>query len=203
MGDEAQDSDRLPVVNIVGEKVALGPLRRDLIPLYQRWRNDYEVQRTFGDLPRPVTVEGQTAWYERAAVADDAHWFTVYELPTYRPVGRTDLFDIDWRHHTALFGMMIGEADARGRGYGTEVTRLMLVYAFTALGLHSVALETDEFNLAGRRAYAKAGFREGGRRRARTWLAGRWWDAVYMDCLADEFESPVLARIFVPDEPRG
>ena len=31
-----------PIVNIVGEKVALGPLRRDLLPLYHKWSNDFE-----------------------------------------------------------------------------------------------------------------------------------------------------------------
>jgi hypothetical protein len=28
-----------------GEKVALGPHRRDLLPVYQRWINDFEVTR--------------------------------------------------------------------------------------------------------------------------------------------------------------
>jgi hypothetical protein len=34
-------------------------------------------------------------------------------------------------------------------------------------------------------------------------MGGRLWDEVYMDCLASEFASPVLGRVFVPDEPRG
>ncbi len=36
-----------------------------------------------------------------------------------------------------------------GRGYGTETTRLMLDYAFTALGLHNVMLTVFVFNAAG------------------------------------------------------
>lgn len=39
-------SDRKPIVNITGERVALGPLRRDLIPTHQRWFNDFETDRT-------------------------------------------------------------------------------------------------------------------------------------------------------------
>lgn len=64
-------------------------------------------------------------------------------------------------------------------------------------------LTVAEFNIAGRRAYERAGFRECGRRRQCRWLAGRLWDEISMDCLATEFESPVLATIFVPDEPRS
>ncbi len=34
-------------------------------------------------------------------------------------------------------------------------------------------------------------------------MNGRYWDLVYMDCLAEEFASPVLDRVFAPDRPRG
>ena len=63
-------------------------------------------------------------------------------------------------------------------------------------------LTMTEFNLAGRRAYERAGFKEFGRRRQCRWMNGRLWDDVYMDCLATEFESPVLSRVFVPDQAR-
>jgi RimJ/RimL family protein N-acetyltransferase len=192
----------LPIINIVGERIALGPLRRDLIPTYQRWRNDFYVARTTGDLPKPVTLEEQEAWYERAATSPDAHWFIIYEIDGWRPIGRTDLFEIDARNRSALYGIMISEADARGKGYGTETTRLMLDYAFTALGLHSVMLDVSEYNLAGRRAYEKAGFREIGRRRQCDLLNGHFYDLIMMDCIATEFESPVLSKVFAPDEAR-
>ena len=94
---------------------------------------------------------------------------------------------------------MIGEPDARGRGYGTEAMRLLLDYAFTALGLHSVMLLVYEFNPAARRCYEKAGFRESGRRRDARWCNGRFWDEIYMDILADEFESPVLRESLQPE----
>lgn len=200
MSDEQDQSQ--PILNIIGEKVALGPLRRDLIPLYARWRNDFYVQRTFGDLPRPASIEDRTKWFENQATTTDAHWFTIYEKETLRPIGITDLFNVDFRWRVCSFGMMIGEADGRGKGYGTEVVRLMLDYAFTALGLNNVMLSVAEYNLAGRRAYEKAGFKEFGRRREADIMNGVVYDEVYMDCIASEFESPVLGRIFVPDVPR-
>jgi diamine N-acetyltransferase len=191
-----------PVVNILGERVALGPLAREHIPLIARWRNDFHVQRTFGDIPRGRTIEAITANYESAATGSDAYWFMIYERETWRPIGHTDLFDLDWRGRTCTFGILLGEADARGKGYGTEATRLMLDYAFTALYLHSVMLNTDSYNLAGQAAYRKAGFKEFGRRRQCSFLNGELHDFVYMDCLATEFSSPVLSQVFVPDTPR-
>ncbi len=192
-----------PNLNIVGEQVALGPIRRDLLPTYQRWVNDFATLRTLAIPPRPMTLEEETAWYDRVAVSDGAHVvFTIYERATARPIGNTEWHGIDFRNRTAGYGVLIGETDCRSKGYGTETTRLMLDYAFTALGLHSVMLTVYSFNPAGIRAYTKAGFRECGRRRACRFMGGRFWDEIYMDCLASEFESPVLARIFAPDAPR-
>ena len=48
--------DERPVINIEGELVALGPLRRDLLQLYQRWINDLVAARGLGAF-LPITVE--------------------------------------------------------------------------------------------------------------------------------------------------
>ncbi len=192
------------IVSIMGEKVALGPIRRDLVPLYQRWINDFTLLRTLR-IPRPSTFEEILARYEAEVVEEQKRrvvYFTIYDRATLQPIGRTDLGDINYRDRSANFSIEIGEANYRGRGYGTETTKLMLDYAFTALGLHNVALETWEYNLAAQRAYAKAGFRETGRRRQAKFMNGKLWDIVYMDCLATEFVSPVLNQILVPDELR-
>jgi RimJ/RimL family protein N-acetyltransferase len=189
-----------PIVNIIGERVALGPRRRDHIPLHQRWANDFAIARNLGPFG-PVTIERETAHYERIATADDYLSFTIYERASWRPVGSTELMHVEYRNGCADFGIFIGEAEARGKGYGTETTRLMLDYAFVALGLRNVALTVAEWNVAGQQAYAKAGFREYGRRRQCWPMGGRWWDEIHMDALATEFESPVLGRTFVPDAP--
>lgn len=192
-----------PVINVEGQLVALGPYRRDHIPIYQAWINDFATIRTLEIPPGPMTAEQETAWYDTMTSSSSTASFVIYERSTRRPVGGTNLHEIDYRHRTASFGIMIGATDCRGKGYGTEATRLMLDYAFTALGLHSVMLTVYAFNLAGQRAYAKAGFKEIGRRRECRWMGGRLWDEIYMDCLAQEFVSPGLDRIFVPDVPRS
>ena len=128
--------------------------------------------------------------------------FTIYERETARPIGNTGLHGIDYRNSRATFGIMIGETDARGRGFGTEATRLMLDYAFTALGLRNVMLTVFAFNPAGIRAYEKAGFKEFGRRRQCRAMGGKLCDEVYMYCLPSESESPVLGRVFAPEDRR-
>ena len=201
---EAGPPRAAPLVNIVGEKVALGPLRKDLVPTYMRWFNDFRTLRTMLAVPLPLTLEQEQQWYERVITRNETNTMvTIFELSTNRPVGNTDLHKIDYRNRTAEFGIAIGEPDARGKGYGTEATQLMLDYAFTALGLHTVMLRVFAYNLAGIRAYTKAGFKEFGRRRECHFMGGKYWDVIYMECLATEWgPSPVLAEIFKPDEPR-
>ena len=52
------------------------------------------------------------------------------------------------------------------------------------------------------RAYEKAGFKEFGRRQSHRSGGGELRDEIFMQCLSDEFESPVLGRTFAPDGPR-
>jgi RimJ/RimL family protein N-acetyltransferase len=181
-----------PIINITGDKVALGPIRRDLLSLYHRWINDFEVTRTLAARLRPMTWEAEEGWYERASKGDGAAMFTIYERATMRPVGTTGLEEIDYFHRTAEFGLLIGEKECWGKGYGSETTRLILDYGFTVLGLHNIMLTVYSFNERGLRAYTRAGFREIGRRREAIRLGGEAHDVVLMDCLATEFHSTVL-----------
>src|SRR5262249_30466323 len=184
-----------PILNIVGEKVALGPRRRDLLPLYQRWMNDFEVTRTLAVGWRPITWEFEEAWWARASQDDRDVGFTIYECASLRPIGTTALHDVDHMNRTATFGIVIGEKDCWGKGYGTEATVLTLDYAFTGLGLHNVMLTVYANNERGLRAYTRAGFRVMGRRREALRRGGQAYDVVFMDCLATEFEGSVLRRL--------
>ena len=202
MSDAVQPTSERPIVNIQGRLVALGPLRRDLVPAYVRWDNDYGTRRT--DDPaeaRPVTLEEHLNDYDewvRSAAARRIR-FTVYEVATWRPIGMTILRDLNWQSRNAVFGITIGEPDCRGKGYGTEATGLTLDQAFTVMGLHTVLLDVLATNPAGLRAYEKAGFREIGRWRESALISGRYYDTVFMECLARDFKSPVLAKVFAPD----
>jgi diamine N-acetyltransferase len=197
---EATGREEASIVNITGDLVALGPVRRDLLALYQRWINDFSMLRTLGLVPIPTTAEQEAGAYDQhvQAVGERDIVFTIYERASGRAIGRAGLHEVDYRNSSATYSIFIGEADCRGKGYGTETTRLILDDAFTTLGLHNVMLTVVAFNAAGLRAYEKAGFREIGRRRQCRLVAGFLWDDVYMDCLASEFTPGSGPRIGPP-----
>jgi diamine N-acetyltransferase len=177
-----------------GEKVGLGPLRRDLVARYARWMNDLAVRRGTGSAGIQTTP-AEEAWFERTAESDggrrptSAH-FTVRELANGQPVGTTSLMGIDAFAGTARFGILIGEG--RGQGFGTEATRLTLDWGFHVLALRNVTLEVLPWNRAAIRAYERAGFRRIGVRRGAALDWGERCDEILMDAIPEEFESPVL-----------
>jgi RimJ/RimL family protein N-acetyltransferase len=187
-------SDDLDFI-IVGEKVALGPLRRDLAGVYARWMNQAEVRRGL-DYLGVSTVESQEKWVEDN-IARGAEYnpkgveFTVYDRGDSAPVGTAGLFGISHAHGFADFAIYLGER--RGQGLGTEATRLALDFAFHVLQLRNVLLETLEWNVAGLTAYERAGFRRLGVRRGARVSRGRPTDIVLMDAVPEDFGPSVLA----------
>jgi diamine N-acetyltransferase len=188
-----------PIVNIIGEKVALGPLRRDLMPLNVKWFNDFEIAALNGLPLRPTSAEAQDVWYEQLSKDGTVVVFTIYERTTLRPIGGTSLIHLDPANRTAEFTILIGEKDCWGQGYGTEATRLVLDYGFTALSLHNIYLRVFSYNVRAIRAYTRAGFKLIGRQREAKRVGDRAFDVIYMDCLATEFRSPLLYRL-LPNE---
>jgi diamine N-acetyltransferase len=179
---------------IAGDKVALGPLRRDLATVYAHWMNELEVRRGL-DFLGIATAQSQEKWVEdnleRSAEREPkAVEFTIYDRSDSAPVGTAGLFDISHAHGCAEFGIALGER--RGQGLGTEATRLALDFAFHVLHLRNVLLETLEWNVAGLTAYERAGFRRVGVRRGARISRGRPTDVVLMDAVPEDFGASVL-----------
>jgi hypothetical protein len=105
----ASENSERPILNVEGDLVALGPLRRDLLPLYTRWINDLGAVRTLGAYS-PMTLEGETMWYDESATSEKTVPFTVYARPDLRSIGTASLFEVDHRNRAAVFGISHGAA---------------------------------------------------------------------------------------------
>src|SRR5688572_19642202 len=180
---------------VVGEKVALGPLRRDLAADYARWMNELDVRRGLDHLGI-ATPQSQEKWVEEnleqgAKSEPEVVEFTVYDRKDSAPVGTAGLLGIVHANGNAEFAIFLGER--RGQGLGTEATRLVLDFAFHVLQLRNVLLETLESNAAGLAAYERAGFRRIGVRRGARISRGQPTDIVLMDAVPQDFGASVLS----------
>jgi RimJ/RimL family protein N-acetyltransferase len=178
-----------PLINFTSSRLSYGPPSTEHLALSLKWANDFAVSAPRGMMLRSYSLETITAWGERTRTGSDRCIFMLYERATNRAIGETGLASIDLFHRTAEFGILIGETECWGQGYGTEATHRMLVYGFTQLRLHNISLQVSSANERGIRAYTRAGFQQVGRRREAQWINDRLCDIIYMDCLATEFEA--------------
>src|SRR6266508_3366359 len=81
---------------VEGERVALGPLRSDLVPTYQRWENDLEVANGNGRV-MPFTLEAERDRVAGRSGRPDCLDFTVYDRADQTPIGWSTLAGIDHR----------------------------------------------------------------------------------------------------------
>jgi diamine N-acetyltransferase len=177
-----------PDLLVVGTKVALGPLRRDLAALQARWLNSDGVRH--GLLHRGIaTQETEEKWIDETVTASaerepTAAGFMIYDRSDMAPVGNATLFGINHFNAISKYGILLGER--RGQGLGTEATWLVLGWAFEALSLRNVMLELIDWNVGAQRAYERAGFRLIGARRGAVVSRGVRCDELLMDAVPED-----------------
>jgi RimJ/RimL family protein N-acetyltransferase len=173
---------------LVGERVALRPHTANTLPALKRWYADPELVRLARHRNEPLTGdEVERMVRERFSTAQMLA-FALYERvgANEELIGSCTLANLDIENGAATFHLMIGEPAARGRGLGSEATRLVTKFAFEALGLHRISLTLFAFNEAALRCYAKAGFTEEGRMRDAITRDGQRWDEIQMGLLATD-----------------
>jgi RimJ/RimL family protein N-acetyltransferase len=94
---------------------------------------------------------------------------------------------VDLINSEAWVGIGIGERDFWGKGYGTDMMRLCLQYAFTELNMHRVSLGLHEYNPRALRAYEKVGFQIEGTTRKDIFREGKRTGGLWMGILREEW----------------
>ena len=172
---------------LVGDRAALGTLRREHLPDLATLFNDPEVRAGLAHRGL-VNAEAEEKWFEAMTDAGGAPRptaiaFAVHSAAGGELVGACSLEGIDHNFLRADFGIFLGRQ--RGEGIGSDAARLVLDWAFRIVGLRNVMLETYTFNEAALRAYERAGFQVIGRRRDAVRAQGRRWDSILMDAVAE------------------
>ena len=169
-GGEERAGDALYVV---GEKVLLRDKRAEDVADDYAWRRDPELCKLDATLPiqmssaefRRYAVEElgyQSRWSKRFAIdaLDDKSDEAGDEIGPGRHIGNCMYYDIDERRSETELGIMIGDREYWGRGYGQDAVRTLLDYIFTSTDLGKVYLHTLAWNDRACRSFANAGFIE-------------------------------------------
>jgi len=171
---------------LTGEKVRLRPFAEDDASTIAEILEDPEVIRFTFEPSGELTPERLRSWYGSRFAQTDRLDLAVTDRATGELVGEVVLHEWVPAHRSCTFRTLIGPR-GRGRGLGTEATRLIVGYGFEQLGLHRMALGVYGHNHRARRVYEKAGFVVEGVRREAALRGGEWVDEVLMAVLDHEW----------------
>ena len=171
-----------------GPQVALRALEVEDAPRCQAWINDPENHQYLQRF-RPLNAVEERRWLEGLHEKTEDHVFGIVLREGERLIGSCGLHGTSLPNRKGQVGIVIGDRDAQGKGYGAEALRLLLDYGFATLGLHRVGLDVYSNNERAIRCYEKVGFRREGVRREARWWAGRWWDILDYAILEHEWNE--------------
>ncbi|MEO7269633.1 MAG: GNAT family protein [Knoellia sp.] len=178
-----------------GELVTLRPIRaEDADVIDASIREDSEIGRLTGSVnsssqePEGMPLEKLREIYGGWAEADDRLVLAVTDRASGQLVGEVVLAGWDEGNRSCWFRTLIGAA-GRGRGLGTEATRLIVDHGFLVLGLHRITLKVYDFNPRARHVYEKVGFVHEGTGREALLFDGEWIDVHYMAVLEPDWAA--------------
>ncbi len=86
--------------------------------------------------------------------------FKVSKTDGSEAIGHIQLMDIDYDNSSCMLGRVLIFPECRGRGFGREMVKCAIKYAFKEMGLHEITLGVFDFNQSAIATYQGIGFVE-------------------------------------------
>ncbi|MGW4872380.1 GNAT family N-acetyltransferase [Streptomyces chartreusis] len=173
---------------LTGDRTVLRPFTEADAAVMAEIIEDPEVVRFTGEASEEFSLERLRSWYGSRSAQNDRLDLAVTDRATGELVGEVVLYEWDATAHSCTFRTLVGPR-GRGRGIGTEATRLIVGHGFEQLGLHRIQLEAYGHNPRALRVYEKVGFVVEGVRREADFRDGQWLDWVMMAVLDHEWAA--------------
>jgi RimJ/RimL family protein N-acetyltransferase len=174
-------------MNIKGKKVTLRAIEQADLELLHKWANDPEIQYWLGGWHFPTNSNDQQKWFSNLAVGSINQRFAI-EVDDLGFIGTANLIDIDWKNKNAFHGMLLGDKDIRGKGYGVDTVMAIMKFVFEELGLERLDGSMIEYNEASLKMYiGKCGWKEEGRQRNWYFRKNRFWDKIIVGITKDDY----------------
>lgn len=174
-------------MNIIGNKVVLRAIELDDLNQLHTWANDPATQDIIGNIHFPSSREYQTQWFnklqtdvlnQRLAITTDEDGL----------IGISSIMNIDWRNRHAWHGIVLGDKDIRGKGYGVDTVMATMRYAFDEMNLERLDGSIIEYNTISYSLYCnKLGWKEEGRKKNYYFRRGKYYDQIIVGINRDNY----------------
>ncbi len=182
---------------IFGERTALRRFEErmsdaEIARLY-KWGRDEQVLRWSGGTPTELSEHEfhEHIRAERLYGPSNRRAYLIFaRLPNNKLelIGRLGIFSIDWDKRQGELGIVIGEKNYWGHGYGRDAVQTIVRHLFATSSLNRIYLYTFADNYRAQHSFAAAGFREVSRGRRYTPDIGEF-DGIEMQVTREEFEE--------------
>lgn len=174
-------------MNVVGKKVRLRAIEEDDLEILHQWANDPNIWPLLASWHFPISFKDQKEWFENLSPQSQNQRFAI-ETPDMGIIGTANLVNINWKDRNAFHGMMLGDKDIRGKGYGTDTIMAVMRYAFEELGLERLDGSMIEYNTVSLAVYIKkCGWVEEGRQRNYYFRKNRYWDKIIVGVTRNDY----------------
>ncbi len=169
-----------------GENVSLRPIKLDDAPRFVRWLKDEEVRKFLSANPKEISLKEEKEWIKSLAKKKKSEKHFAIDTKENIHIGSLSL-SLNLKNKSAELGILIGDKNYWGKGYGAEATQLLLNYGFTKIRLHRIGLGVYAYNKRAINLYKKLGFKNEGVKREAIFWKGKFYDLIQMGILQKEW----------------
>lgn len=163
-----------------GHNIYLRPMRiSDANKEYAQWLNDPEVNKYLESRFTKSTTRSVREYIKQVIQNHNIKFFAIVIKKTHKHIGNIKLV-IDWHHQFGDIGIMIGDKNSWGHGYGSEALQLLTRFAFKELQLHKLIAGAYENNIGSIKIFKKNGFFVEGIQKKQYVSDGKYVDSVLM-----------------------
>ncbi|WP_027633591.1 GNAT family N-acetyltransferase [Clostridium hydrogeniformans] len=174
-----------------GEKVLLRAYKSDDTEKAYEYVNDAELMRYLSpNVAFPMTYKEEKEWVEAQGQNKDGTYnFAIEDLESGRYIGGCGINEVNWLTRVVTVGIMIGDKDYWGRGYGTDTMNTLIKFIFSNMNVNKIKLYTFSFNERAQRCYEKCGFKVEGILKEEVFKDGQYYDEVIMSIFKNQWDQ--------------
>lgn len=165
-----------------GEKVCLRAYKEEDIEKVTSFVNDKELKKFLvTDIPFPMSLWEEDEWIKSQKSNKNGEYnFAIEDIKTKRYIGGCGIQNVNWLTRVATVGIMIGDKDYLGKGYGTDAMKVLMNFIFKDMNIHKIRLSTFSFNVRAQKSYEKCGFKVEGILKDEVFKDGKYYDEIVM-----------------------
>lgn len=121
-----------------GQNIFLRLMEIEDVAFKVNWVNDDDVRKSLVFFDYPISKIGTEQWLRKSASDPSRKDFFICLKSNNNPIGFAGLSHIDYKSMKAESYLCVGAKEHWGKGYGYEVKKILLQYAFDELQLNKI-----------------------------------------------------------------